>query len=56
MEILIQFSNVNILVLPMEGKILGPQDKTGIRKEIYKHRDRKGYCSCLLYTSDAADE
>ena len=44
MEILIKFNNVDILVLPMEGKILGPPGKTGIRKEIYKHRDRKGYC------------
>jgi hypothetical protein len=44
MEILIKFNDTDILVLPLEGKVLGPTEKTGTRKEIYRRKDQKGYC------------
>lgn len=44
MSIRIKLKGYDIVVLPLEGKVLGRLRKDGTRKEIFTHIDKDGYC------------
>jgi hypothetical protein len=43
MEVVIKIKDYDIVVLPLEGRVLGRLRKDGTRKEIFTHRDKRGY-------------
>jgi hypothetical protein len=43
MSIRIKLKEYDIVVLPLEGKVLGRLLKDGTRKEIFTYRDKRGY-------------
>lgn len=43
MSVRIKLKGYDIVVLPFEGKILGRLQKDGTRKEIFTHKNEKGY-------------
>ena len=46
MSVRIKLKGYDIVVLPFEGKVLGRLRKDGTRKEIFTHKNKKGYHKC----------